>query len=63
MEPSEGDHFKYIPMRFYQSGSLGMTQSLIKPVSDNGKVLTLGELMKLVFPLLDKCKLILSNDY
>lgn len=58
MEPTEGNYFKYIPVHFYQSGSFIMTQTLVKPLSDNGNQITLRELIKLHYPLMDNRKFI-----
>ncbi|KAL4084801.1 hypothetical protein QTP88_027703 [Uroleucon formosanum] len=57
MEPSEGSYFKHIPIHFYRSGSSVMTQTLVKPVSDDGNHITLGELIKLNYPSLDNPKI------
>nr|BAH72251.1 ACYPI005861 [Acyrthosiphon pisum] len=56
MEPFEGSYFKHIPVHFYRSGSSVMTQTLVKPVSDDGNHITLGELMKLNYPSVDNPK-------
>jgi len=58
MEPSEGSYFKHIPVHFYRSGSSVMTQTLVKPVSDDGNQLTLGELIKLNYPSVDNRKFV-----
>jgi len=58
MEPSEGSHFKHIPVRFYRSGSSVMIQTLVKPVKDDGNHMTLGELMKLNYPSVDNRKFV-----
>jgi hypothetical protein len=63
MEPTEGNYFKYIPVHFYQSGSSVMTQTLVKSVSDDGNQITLGELIKLKYPLLDSRKFINHKLY
>lgn len=57
MEPTEGTHFKHVPVHLYQSGSSAMTQTLVKPVSDDGNHMTLGELIKLNYPSIDNRKL------
>lgn len=56
MEPTEGDYFKHIPVHFYRSGSSVMIQTLVKPVSDDGNQITLGELIKLNYPSIDNRK-------
>lgn len=56
MEPSDGSYFKHIPVHFYRSGSSVMTQTLVKPVSDDGNQMTLGELIKLNYPSVDNRK-------
>jgi len=56
MEPIEGTHFKHIPVHFYQSGSSVMLQTLVKPVSDDGNFMTLGEVVKLNYPSMDNRK-------
>jgi len=56
MEPIEGTHFKHIPVHFYHSGSLVMMQTLVKPILDDGNLLTLGEVIKLNYPLKDNRK-------
>lgn len=53
MEPSDGSYFKHIPVHFYRSGSSVMTQTLVKPVSEDGNHMTLGELIKLNYPSVD----------
>jgi len=58
MEPSEGSYFKHIPVHFYRSGSSVMTQTLVKPVSDDGNHMTLGELMKLNYPSVENRKFV-----
>lgn len=58
MEPTEGNYFKHIPVHFYQAGSSVMTQTLVKSVSDDGNLITLGELIKLNYPSLDNRKFI-----
>lgn len=57
MEPIEGTFFKHIPIHFYQSGSFVMLQTLVKPVTNDGNQLTLGELIKQNYPLIDNRKL------
>lgn len=56
MEPTEGTYFKHIPVHFYRSGSSMMTQTLVKPVSDDGIHMTLGDLIKLNYPSMDNRK-------
>lgn len=59
MEPlEEAKHFKYIPVHFYRSGSIDMTQTLVKPVLDDGSLIKLGELIKQTYPSLDNRKFI-----
>lgn len=57
MEPTEGTFFKHIPIHFYQSGSSVMLQTLVKPVSNDGNHITLGELIKQNYPSIDNRKL------
>lgn len=56
MEPTEGTYFKYIPVHFYRSGSLIKSQTLVKPVLDDGNHLTLRELIKLTYPSVENRK-------
>lgn len=58
MEPTEGHYFKHIPVHFYLSSSSVMSQTLVKSVSDDGNLITLGELIKLNYPSLDNRKFI-----
>lgn len=58
MEPSDGSYFKHIPVHFYRSGSSVMTQTLVKPVSDDGNNITLGELIKLNYPSVENRKFV-----
>lgn len=59
MEPiEEANHFKYIPIHFYRSGSIDMTQTLVKPVLDDGSLLNLEKLIKQTYPSIDNCKFI-----
>jgi len=62
MEPSEGSCFKHIPVHFYRSGSSVMTQTLVKPVSDDGNHMTLGELIKLNYPSVDNREFVYRNE-
>lgn len=56
MEPTEGTCFKHIPVHFYHSGSSIMTQTLVKPISDDGNPITLGDLITLNCPSIDNRK-------
>lgn len=61
MEPTEGTHFKHVPVHFYRAGSSVMLQTLVKPVSDDGNHMTLGELIKLNYPSMDNRKFKISR--
>jgi len=63
MEPSDGIYFKYIPVHFYRHGSSVMTQTLVKPTSDDGNLLLLGELLKQNYPTMDNRKFIATIYY
>lgn len=58
MKPIDGTYFKHIPVHFYQSGSTVMKQTLIKPVLSDGSLMTLGDLIKLTYPLLENGKVV-----
>lgn len=59
MEPlEEAKHFKYIPVHFYRSGSINMTQTLVKPVLEDGSFIKLEELIKQTYPSIDNRKFI-----
>jgi autophagy-related protein 5 len=63
MEPSDGIYFKYIPVHFYRHGSSVMTQTLVKPMSDDGNLLLLGELLKQIYPTMDNLQVITHGIY
>lgn len=53
----ENDHFKHIPFRCYVDD--GYKQKLVKPIHDDGKKKTLGDLLNEIFPETSNGKLFL----
>jgi len=49
MEVGE-DNFKHVPIRFHVRDSSSVVQKLVRPTSEAGEVLTLGELKELFYP-------------